>query len=603
MLRSKIERDPAPPHSLAPEIPAELSALCMALLSRDPAKRPSGRDVLAKLQQARPKPEDSASQRSGDTSLLTETRARGATPFFGREAELATLHNALQDARAGHSQVVHVRGISGTGKSALVEHFLDELEGDAPTEAGQPVLVLRSRCYEREAMPFKALDGVIDALTRQLSHLDDLEIGHLMPADIGSLAQLFPVLERLRAVQRLLSMRSSGGDAVHNRQRAELAFRELLGRLARRRPVVIWIDDVQWGDLDSAGILKGFLHETLELPLVLVFSYRSDEVDTSECLRVLLSAAQHERAAPTTVVQVQALPSADLATLCRAQLGTFGQGQDALVAHIVREAHGSPFLAAQLTALALAKLTRADSDVATLSLSGLVAQTAALLPADARLFLRVLAIAGRPIPPRLALRAAELRGGGREIIHALRQQLLVRTRDVAGEKLIEVYHDRVREGVQRSISDEDAEQLHRQLLHALEYSGRADPDWLYAHALGARQRLAAFRYGSAAAERAMSTLAFEHAAELYASCIELSDASDQERGELLNKLAAALACCGRGRRAADAYLEAAALSSGHEALKRMQLATSHLFRSGRFAEAEAMLQRVLVAMDVRMPQS
>jgi hypothetical protein len=140
------------------------------------------------------------------------------------------------------------------------------------------------------------------------------------------------------------------------------------------------------------------------------------------------------------------------------------------------------------------------------------------------------------------------------------------------------------------------------LLSAFEYSGRVDPDFLHMLALGANQPVAALRYGLVAAERATVTLAFERAAELYKRCLELDDVV-QNRGELLRKLADALGWCGRGGMAADAYLEAAKLSNADDALPPMRLATSHLLRSGRFEEGEAMLQRVLEAMDLTVPKT
>jgi predicted ABC-type transport system involved in lysophospholipase L1 biosynthesis ATPase subunit len=123
--------------------------------------------------------------------------------------------------------IVHVRGESGAGKSALVESFLEEIDRQGSALGAADALTLRSRCYEREAMPFKALDGVLDALVRHLSQLDDFDVAHLLPAEVITLVQLFPVLERLRAVQRLLATAKPRGDAVQERQRAELALREL----------------------------------------------------------------------------------------------------------------------------------------------------------------------------------------------------------------------------------------------------------------------------------------------------------------------------------------------------------------------------------------
>ncbi|HKP62297.1 MAG TPA: protein kinase [Polyangiales bacterium] len=600
LLSRKLDQDPVPPETLNQAVPPKLSALCTALLARDPKARPSGSAVLRALEPVRPQAATLSGPSPGETSLQSDSRAATQAAFFGRRDELAALWESLRETEEHQSRVVHVRGVSGAGKTSLVEHFVDQVETQRSGLDRPDALVLRSRCYEREAMPFKALDGVIDALSRYLTQLDDFECSHLLPANIAALTQLFPVLGRPRAVQHLLATRMLFADAVHNRQLAESALRELFNRLGTRRPVVIWIDDLQWGDLDSARILRAWLTQPLTVPLLLVLSYRADEVDTSECLQLLLSG---EAAQPPRIVSVDALASDDVRALCRAQFPTTVQVPELLIKHIVREAQGSPFLAAQLSAVVQTRLTGANADLLSVSLFDLIEQSKLLLPPDALRLLSVLAVAGRPIAPKLALRAAGVRRGGREIVHALRGQLMVRTRDVAGERLLEVYHDRVRERVQQSLSASELVQLHASLLSALEFSGQTDPDWLHAHALGAQQRAAALRYGVAAAERAMSGLAFGHAAELYARCLDLNDGPAEQRRELLRKLAEALANSGHGPKAADAYLEASRLAIGPAAVELMRLATTHLLRSGRFEEGEAMLERVLQAMRLRMPKT
>ncbi|HMI93456.1 MAG TPA: hypothetical protein VK509_18920, partial [Polyangiales bacterium] len=238
-----------------------------------------------------------------------------------------------------------------------------------------------------------------------------------------------------------------------------------------------------------------------------------------------------------------------------------------------------------------------------ISIGGLVAQVNELLPAPARHLLAVLAVAGRPLLPKLALRAAGVRHGGREVVHALRRLQLVRTRAVAGENLLEVYHDRVRESVQRRLQPEQRVAIHAGLLAVMEYDRLADPDWLHALALGAGEQVAALRYGLAAGERATAALAFERAAEMYTRCLELSAEDAEHRGELFRKLAAALGWCGRGAMAADAYLQAAQLAEGPDAVRLLRLAVSHLFRSGRFAEGELQLQRLLEAIQLRVPNT
>ena len=80
--------------------------------------------------------------------------------FVGRESELGGLDDAFSDVIDGHSVVVWLHGTSGMGKSALLGEYLSRIRSHAT--------VLRGRCYERESVPYKALDSLMDALTRYL---------------------------------------------------------------------------------------------------------------------------------------------------------------------------------------------------------------------------------------------------------------------------------------------------------------------------------------------------------------------------------------------------------------------------------------------------
>ena len=258
LVQRKLKQD-APP--LSAELgPQPLLDLCMALLARDPAQRPDGEAIsnaLAPLVSARsqePLPITGEGTLQGDT-VAPSARAE----LFGRRDELAKLYEALEYVREDRSAIVHVRGMSGSGKTALIEYFLDDLQ-ESPGLYARNAVVLRSRCYEREAMPFKALDGVIDELVSHLSMLDDFEVAHFLPGEIQALTQVFPAFERLRVVHKLLAKgRSARGDAAGARQQAERALRELFVNLAKVRNLVLWIDDLQWGDLDSASLLQDWL--------------------------------------------------------------------------------------------------------------------------------------------------------------------------------------------------------------------------------------------------------------------------------------------------------------------------------------------------------
>jgi hypothetical protein len=454
-------------------------------------------------------------------------------------------------------------------------------------------------------MPFKALDSIMDALVLDLARRDDFTVSHLLPGDIQALAQLFPVLERVHAVKKLLGMQRVQSHARSYRQRAEAALRELFGRLAQARPLIVWVDDLHWGDLDSVTILRAWLEQDGNAPFLLLLSYRSDEVTTSPALRALLAPSELSgNRAAERCVDIGPLAGADMRALCSERLGMHAHAHAALIERIVEEAAGSPFLASQLGALALAKIERGDNGLRALSIDDLVTQTRELLPADAMNVLAVLAVAGRPMAPKLALRVAGVQHGGRAILHALRSMNLVRTRDAETERLVEVYHDRIRVRVYGGLSAQVLRAIHNGLLRALEHSGRGDADWLHSLALGAGELTLAFQYGLTAAERAYASLAFERAAELYTRCLELCSGAASERSALWRKLGLVLGHSGRGVRAAEALLEAAKLCrSSSDALALKRMAASHLVRSGRFEQGDALFEEVMAAASIRAPRA
>ncbi|MFW5921535.1 MAG: serine/threonine-protein kinase, partial [Polyangiales bacterium] len=155
VLAHKQHRDPPHPATLVADAPSDLADLAMALLQRDPGERPGEEHIVGVLE-----------DRGPAAVSVPAPAPRGATPFVGRERQLRELREVYEATRLGAPAVVHVRGPSGVGKSALVRCFLDELHAE------HDAVVLAGRCYERESVPFKALDSVIDALSRYLRGLD-----------------------------------------------------------------------------------------------------------------------------------------------------------------------------------------------------------------------------------------------------------------------------------------------------------------------------------------------------------------------------------------------------------------------------------------------
>ncbi len=291
VLVEKQSIDPPPPHLWMRVVDAaaqarDLQDLAMELLARDAARRPSGRAVLRRLGAGAAPRGPFASQ---STSWPT-------TPWLvGRERELQALREAY-DASRRRQVTVLVGGAPGSGKSALARTFLDALRttpapGEtAVVEASEPV-VLTGRCYLNESLPYKAVDSLMDALSRYLRGLPREEAQALMPADVQALARLFPVLGRVEAVSAAERKVLEVPDSLELRRRAFGALRELFGRMAARQPLVLFIDDLQWGDADSAALLAELARPPEPPPLLLVGGVRTGEGGASPLVESLRKSA------------------------------------------------------------------------------------------------------------------------------------------------------------------------------------------------------------------------------------------------------------------------------------------------------------------------
>src|SRR5262249_14957089 len=149
---------------------------------------------------------------------------------------------------------VTLTGESGVGKSTLMARFLSGLHARYPE-----AVILEGRCHAQDGIPYKALDGLMDALGRHLHRLTAPEVEAVLGADREVLATVFRVLRNAAALAPGPLAPIVAPDAAELRERLMLAVKGMLTRLATRSPLVLFIDDLHWGDTDSAAILAGVL--------------------------------------------------------------------------------------------------------------------------------------------------------------------------------------------------------------------------------------------------------------------------------------------------------------------------------------------------------
>ena len=580
ILQAKSADDAPSPRALVPSVPAHIDQLCGALLSRDPARR---LDAAATLMR------DSTRGAVPKAAALAVPRSR--IPLVGRAAHLEALNQAYRDSGSGQAVTVYVHGSSGMGKTALVRAFLRSL----PSEA----VILSGRCFERESVPYKALDSVVDGLSDYLRGLASAQVKEVLPADVLALARVFPVLRRIEAVDRAKHRVLEIPDALELRRRAFAAFRELMRRLAQQHPVVLFIDDLQWGDEDSAALLAELLRQPNAPLFLLIATYRSEEVNSSAALRRLLPANQDVGPAVrfVAVTELTNDESKELTAMLQSRGTAAAMPADA----VLREAGGNPFLLTQLVQHAHHHGTPGVA----LTLDEVIHDRVMALPAPPRRLLEVLSVFGQPLDQEVANRAARIESGAMEAVSLLRAQHLSRIRVRDQREELETYHDRIRETVVAHLSPEQVRDHHRSLADTFLSLPDPDPEVLSVHLLGAGDDVRAARYSVAAADRASDKLAFDRAARLYRLAIDLDPSmARNERCAIEVKLGDALASAGRGGQAAAAYLAAAAAAADprHQLELRRRAAEQQL-RSGQIDDGFDTIRSVLAAIGMSLAKS
>ncbi len=532
IIVNKREAAAPPPRQLAPGTPPDLDALCVALLATDPARRPGAVEVLAAL----------AGAPSATAAIPAPMPPAAPALFVGRGAELAALRAAYADVR-DQPLIVLVEGASGVGKSHLVERFLDQLAHEAPR-----AVILSGRCYEREAVPFKALDGIADHLAGYLARLPAAAVAAVLPRRPALLGRLFPALKRVEAIAAAEPV-PDVPDPHDQRQRMFAAFRELFLRLAERGPVVWFIDDLQWTDADSLVLLAELLAHEDRLPVLIVATVRPIDDPARHALLATVAGL-----APTRRLPLHELPPGEARALAAQLLpGYRAATLDAMAA----DAAGHPMLLVELARHVDA--TDVRTTAATTLEEMLTRRIARLTPA-ARALLEVLAVFGGPLAQDVAALAAELSTAEQvKATAALRAAHLVRTDGTRRSDRVVAYHDRVREHVDAQLTAARRRLLHERLALAMERTGMAahNPHALVRHARAAGRNTLAATYALAAARRAVDALAFDQAAEYFAEAIEVGTHDEAALRGLQIERATALMHAGRGPEAAATFMAAA----------------------------------------------
>ena len=440
ILFAKSRGEPPDPADFRPELAGsdleDLRALCRDLLRADPDDRPTGPEVLAKLG--------------------ADHRAAGPGPsatFAGRAAELDVLDAARADvARGAQPRAVLVVGDAGVGKTSLVERFLS---GTRPRPT-----VFRGRCYEKETLPFKAFDRIVDQLTRYLAHHED-STRHLA-GELHLAAALFLVLRRVKWLRDVPepSMRFDNVEQI--RQAAFQSLKRIFADLATREELVLFVDDLQWTDDESLDLLDVLLTDPAP-PLLFVATARDaleDRLPARVALRVQAITLGGLSASDAGVILAELLPDSAGVSMQR----------------LIEDSGGHPLFLRELARLAATH----EGEWNDLRLEDAIVRRVDALGATERALLEHVALAGAPIPATVLLDLGTASNDEcMRALRALRAEDLISDYRLDGVRVIAPYHDRVRESLHAELLEAPARarQMELALGRALLARAGDDPAW------------------------------------------------------------------------------------------------------------------------------
>jgi signal transduction histidine kinase len=310
LIHDHLARVPMPPVTANQAVPAPLSRIIMHLLEKEPDNRYQTADGLVydlgQLREAQTRPA-AAALRVGEHDV--PARLLPPSRLAGREAEVAALGAAFDDARSGRCRGVLVGGAPGVGKTALIDQLRPVVTGaDGWFVAGKFDACRRDLEFDAAHQALRALGRLLlaepeDELTR---------VRRRILAAVGANAGLLTAT--VPEFAALLGTPPDPGDPLTAQSRAQRAGAEVMRAVAARdRPVVWFVDDLQWAGRTPLGFLDLVLSEEPVDGLLLVGAYREDDMDEAHPLAAPLS--QWRRQSAVRHLRLDNLPGPSLAAM------------------------------------------------------------------------------------------------------------------------------------------------------------------------------------------------------------------------------------------------------------------------------------------------
>ena len=465
-----------PPRPILEQVPKtheKLAWVCHEMLAKEPARRPSAREILEFL-----------------NIPLIESGQQKNNEFIGRRQERDVMHAAFDGLTEGRGRMILIEGEEGVGKASLVEAFCQEarlFDGSC----------FQAACVDRDHVSYRGIDTVVERIAEAYRR----QAAKIMRSQIPS-RERAGLIEAFSFLGELLP--SSYHSTGESHSGPALGLFSLLKHLAEQRQLIIVIEHIHLADDDALDLLEALQSGGRLPPVLFLLTYCPEQVrSNSRASNYLEYATTHSsssviKLSPFTYDEVQELTQLHL-----------NRKDDELIRYVLEQTGGLPgFVMEMVTAIRERRRTEPFQEI--------IIRKINTLSRPARRILAVVCLSNAPVPETVLERACDLSPEQvyEGLISLSAEGLIREVSDGAGRVDVVGGHPVLMEVARICVSAGRAPMIHERIARALEQTnGRANQ--LERHWTKAGAPSNATQFALRAAHIARETQDHERAVEMF----------------------------------------------------------------------------------------
>ncbi|MCX7920853.1 MAG: diguanylate cyclase [Clostridia bacterium] len=474
ILYQHAAKTPDRPTRLNKEIPSILEAIVLKLLEKEPEKRYQSVDGLLKDIEKYKNGQETFTPGYSDKIVNLNYR----TNLIGRDEELSKLKKLFDNASNSCGSICLIGGEAGKGKTRLVE----ELRSYVYEKRGT---FIDGKCFSGEnKIPYSVFKEAINTYLKAYDNYKDEkknELNEKMRECVGNLGRAVLKLNPMADVilgecPDLIELQPNS----ENDRFLKVVSDFFCGLGSASGTLVIMLDDLQWLDEGSMGLLKGILYQISKYPVLLIGTYRDDEVTDGHILQQFIR-VEKDSGKPLHQIMLKAFDDERMRNFISNLLYDKGENIKEISEFILKKSKGNPFFSIEILkqlvnesailhkegVWQINKEAFGKTEIPSNMIDMLMKRIAELEDNEKEVLIHA-AVIGKKFDIELLFNLVEL--SEEEVVAAVDRAIGVQLleQDSAEMRKIIFVHDRIREAFYKSINGEKLRELHLKIAHTLE---------------------------------------------------------------------------------------------------------------------------------------